>query len=270
MGIDHSNERMEAMTAIVLTENNLALVKSALRECLCEVKSSHISEALAAALGHRTHAALLAHIQSSDLQDPEIFVLRDAPFLARLESFGFKPNDEERELGFFEFINIKEKDVLINTVCDRAYEYPYTSKRHKAWRNLMVAAVNAGIEQKFFSVKENDNRWPDAQNDSSPAFVYRFEFLGMPAIASVRDIRWGELSIHAALKPGPQAERRILAYNAGFWAGDAFGACWLERKKGAWIQSAVNSLRIRKTLLDLVANAEVWPKGFGDRGRVLM
>jgi len=42
-----------------LTTDNCSFVKRALRERLSTVKSTHLSEALAAALGFRTHAAFL-------------------------------------------------------------------------------------------------------------------------------------------------------------------------------------------------------------------
>jgi hypothetical protein len=262
---------MEAMTALVLTETNLTIVKRSLREYFGDsLKSSHLSEALAASMGYRTHAALLEHIHASDPQDPEIVLLQDAPFFARLINFGVKITKNDYKEGILESLGLPEKGVLINTVCRKSHEYPYSSKRHKAWRNIMVATVNAGIKQKIFSLREDDNRWPNANDERNNECVYKFEFLGMPALASVRDIRWGELSIHAALKPTAQGERWISAANAGFLAGEAFASGWLERKNGAWLQSAVHSLRIRKNLLDIAAEADIQPKGFGDRGRVIM
>jgi hypothetical protein len=36
----------------------------------------------------------------------------------------------------------------------------YKSPRTRAWRNLMVAAINAGLEQGHFGLTPDDNRWP--------------------------------------------------------------------------------------------------------------
>lgn len=50
------------MTAVQQTRANLDFIKRRLRASLPHVRSSHLSEGLAAAFGHRTHASLLAHV----------------------------------------------------------------------------------------------------------------------------------------------------------------------------------------------------------------
>jgi hypothetical protein len=53
------------MLAILLTEENLAFLKRTVRSGYPSARSSHISEALACALGQHTHAALLAHMNAA-------------------------------------------------------------------------------------------------------------------------------------------------------------------------------------------------------------
>lgn len=103
----------------------------------------------------------------------------------------------------------------------------------KAWRNLMVCAVNAALEQKLFSLRPGDNRFPDNMRQGE-----LFDFVlpnGLPAKGSVSDAGFNEVAVHAAVNPKGNAVR---AYNAGFDAGDAFGTTWVERERGAWMQSS--------------------------------
>jgi hypothetical protein len=78
---------------------------------------------------------------------------------------------------------------------------------------------------------------------------------------------FNELSVHAAVNPKGDMVR---AFNAGFDAGDAFGTTWVERERGAWMQSSDSSFNCRKALLATLAALPVQPMGYGDRGRVIM
>lgn len=138
-------------------------------------------------------------------------------------------------------------------------------KKRAAWRNLMVAAINAGLDQGLFGLAEDDNRW------GSEHGIYRFEFEGLPGIACVRDIGFGELSIHAALNPTDRAQEFIRTSNAGFVAGDGFASGWLERRSGRWLQASTSPTgAFRPDLLETVAAAQVPTKGYADHGRVLL
>lgn len=52
------------MAFVVLTRRNLAALKSSLRVEVPDLASAHADEALAAAIGFRTHAALLAALKA--------------------------------------------------------------------------------------------------------------------------------------------------------------------------------------------------------------
>lgn len=75
------------MAAILLTPANLHTIKSRLRAALPHIKSSHLSEALAAALGYRTHAALLADMGSLE-EYPPLGRVSDRKLAERLGELG--------------------------------------------------------------------------------------------------------------------------------------------------------------------------------------
>jgi hypothetical protein len=52
------------MAFVVMTRRNLSALKSSLRSTLPQVGSAHADEALAAGIGFRTHAALLAALKA--------------------------------------------------------------------------------------------------------------------------------------------------------------------------------------------------------------
>jgi hypothetical protein len=138
-------------------------------------------------------------------------------------------------------------------------------KKSAAWRNMMVGAINAGLEQGIFGLAPDDNRW------KSEYGIYRFDFNGLRAIACVSDIGHGELSVHVALNPTDRADDFIRSHNAGFAAGDAFASGWLERKLGAWLQTSGAPIgSVRAPILDQIVAARPTPKGYADSGRMMM
>lgn len=137
-------------------------------------------------------------------------------------------------------------------------------KRAKAWRNVMVAAINAGLDQGVFGLAEEDNNW------SGDNGIFRFEFDGLPAIAAVRDAGFGELAVNVAVNPTHQAEQFITSSNAGYIVGDAFTSGWLERRDGAWLQTSSGPIgSVRNKLLDRLVAARPVPNGYRDSGRLM-
>lgn len=246
------------MASIPLSEISLSSVKKSLRTQYPDVRSSHLSEALAASLRRRTHASLLAELPNL-AADPPIELLDEALFDQRLQKFGY-PADPEFS---FEFM---EKAHVISTADMSAMDIEYKSAREMAWRNLMVLTINAGIELKLFSLRPDDNRWPGADKRESCLFDFLLPN-GLPAKGYVCDTGWGELSVHAAVNPNGEWVR---ASNAGLHAGDAFAASWLERKNGAWLQSSTSMFNCKKAILHTLAEQIAVPMGYGDRGRVII
>ena len=249
------------MAAIPLCEAPLAELKKCLLDEFDEVKSSHLSEALAAAMGFRTNAALKTALVGPE-QDRPYALLNPERFLSRLVEFGYplNPNDPE-----FDFEVWHEKAGVVSTMPSSAYEIEYKTTRSKAWRNLMVFAVNEALDRKLFSLRVNDNRFGDAEGRGS-----LFDFMlpnGLPVRGYVSDAGFGELNVHAAVNP---IGTWIRAANAGFSAGDAVARGWLERERGAWLQTSAQQFHCRRGLLQTLADLHVEPQGYGDRGAVIL
>lgn len=249
------------MAAVPLCEAPLAELKKSLLDEFEDVKSSHLSEALAASLGFRTHAALKAAMTGPE-QDRPFHLLSSQRFLGRLVELGypFDPNDPE-----FDFEGWHTGKGAISTMPMSGYDIEYSTPRLRAWRNLMVCAVNAALAQKLFTLHPGDDRFEDNMRSGHP-----FDFVlpnGLPARGSVAEAGFDELAVYAAVNPKGDAVRD---FDAGFAAGDAFGTTWLERRNGAYIQTTPDGFRCRKPLLPQLAELEVVPCGFGDRGKLIM
>jgi len=77
------------MVAWLLSPDNTAFAKSALRAELPSVKSSHLAEAFAASLGLRTYAALLARQKGANRLRPPLLHADNVLFAKRLAELGY-------------------------------------------------------------------------------------------------------------------------------------------------------------------------------------
>ena len=247
------------MAAIALTEASVFALKNSLWCEFPDTKSAHINEALAYSLGFKTNASLRAALTPAESNTH--FVLLDTKRMrARLVQFGY-PDDPDFD---FEFL-IESPPEVISTVPISAYEIKYDTKRKKAWRNLMVCAVNAALEQRLFELKAGVNNFPDNMRRGHP---YRFALPnGLPAYGAISDAGFDEVSICAAVNP---KGTEVIRFGADLSAGDAVGSTWIERRDGAWMQTSETTFHCRKALLEMLAELAVEPAGYGDRGRVIM
>lgn len=263
------------MTSISLTDSGVRAMKRALVARFPNEKSSHLSEALAAACGFRTHASLLAAVRESDATDPDFVLLDESSFLLRREELTGIPTPAGDRHLLFDQLAIEPSADVLKTISARFHSVDYSkSPRRRAWRNAMVAGINAALSRRFFSLRPGDNRWPGARRElhqQQSAHVFHFEIGGIPAVASLWDAGWDEISVHVAFWPTEDGERWVAAANAGFLAGDLFASGWLERRNGAWLQVSSDtgknwSFRCRKSRLAAVAALQVRPAGYADRG----
>ena len=155
----------------------------------------------------------------------------------------------------------------------------YKSNRARAWRNAMVAAINAGLEQKVFSLDPDESGiWGSRETQEERNHdrgdrgrVYEFKIDDIPAIAAVWDIGYDELRINVALWPVENAKERIQVSNPGFRAGKMFASGWLERRQRKWLQHYRHiSMRCRGGLTSVVAALDVKPMGFADSGKFFL
>lgn len=255
------------MSSLFFSQRHVSALKRSLRDEFPEVRSSHLSEALAAALGFRTYASMLSQLPPPGTEH-DFLLLDDAAFDMRLRVLGNLPQEDFS----FEWI---EAPVLIQTRCDHAWDIDYKSSRDRAWRNIVVAATNEGLRRRLFSLKPDDNKWNGWAAQRSSAYVSGtiFDFAlaeDLPAKVYVADAGYGELAINVAICPTRQSDDFVRSFKGGFLAGDAFAATWLERERGAWIQSSTSSFKCRRHLLQRLTELHIPPAGYGDRGRVIM
>jgi hypothetical protein len=81
------------MPVFFLTQDNCDFVKRRLRQDLPSIKSAHLTEALASALGFRTNAALRVALPSQDAERPPLIRIDTALWLARLRELGYASSD---------------------------------------------------------------------------------------------------------------------------------------------------------------------------------
>ena len=241
-------------------------------ECYDEFKSSHITEAFARACHFKSHAALLAHLKCSDNSDPSFVLVDEKVFVHRLHQLASKPVDSEEEFFLFDYF-AKHCDTPFIITKSLGYDrIDFATLKDKAWRNTLVAALNAGIEKRIFSIRPGDNRWEGANNKhiAGNGCVYRFSVGDTPAIAALIDIGYDEISVHAALWPTPEVERWISVINPDLLAGEVEAIGWLERRDGAWLQVPMRMedkyFACVEVRLASVAALNIEPIGFADRG----
>lgn len=260
------------MTAIPLTSAALKSVKREIQNQYPDLKSAHLTEAIASSLGYRTHAALLPQLDRRPADDPDYAYLDDEAFLARAAELSGMTVD-----GFDVAFADLESCGGINTFSNGAGRIDLTkSTRKRAWRNAMVCAINAGIDQRLFSIRPGDCRWDGWSEDRNitEGATFSFSVGDFPALGYVSDAGFDELAIHVALWPTANG-RLVAAYNAGLHAGDVFASGWLERRKGAWLQVGNSAGRgwtfsARKNRLERVADLVVRQHGYAADGSFMM
>lgn len=225
------------------------------------VSSSHLCEAIAAALGFQTYAALRTALAQSPTVEAS------------------KPNNTRlrqrlRELGY---PNVPD-GLQILPALDRSYTPFRTeplrarrSQRWQAWRNLLVMAINAGLDQRVFGLSPNENWWTGGNPDSHKCERGTFHFTvneNLPAVASVDAISGDELSISVILSPKKSGITPDLF--CGLRDGSAVAHCWLERHLGAWIQDGGEDFRCKRDMVPFLSGLSITPSGYADQGSFIM
>lgn len=250
---------MSASTYFV-SEASVRNLKQRAERRVSGVRSAHMSEVVAAALGFRTHAALRAALNgcaTAEASKPS-----NARAVQRLRQLGYNPPE----------------DLHLLPELDRSYSpfktYPLRKQRGvrwTGWRNLMVAAINAGLEQRLFGLSPGEDWWPGADPKKSGGVrgLYRFTFDGsLPATAAVAAISGDELAIHVLLDP---RNGQIQADSCdGIEDGAAFAHGWLERRLGAWIQDGGEGFSCRRAMQTRVAAVTIEPHGYADQGSFIL
>lgn len=251
------------MTLFFITPLMLKRAKKRLRPMFPGVKSSHLSEAMAAALGYKTHAAVLKCAEAFDPGEDfmEVIGINEASFYERLESFGASFTEAPSGSLFEQPVHPHYLPALFNGT---GFDTKYVKPKTKAWRNLMVTAINVGLEQGLFSLHKGDSRW--SETDPYKGHVYRFSFASHPSLCCVKDAGGGVLSFHAAVLPESDAEQWLFLPQLGLSGGEAYGMAWLERDGEARLATSMAFFKARKNVLPILEKAEkLSPQGYRDQ-----
>ena len=220
------------------------------------VPSGHLSEAIAASLSFKTNAALRATLKGS--VTVEVPKPCNALMVKRLHQLGHTHiRDDQRLIPEFDRSYSPFRDYKLSKG---------RGPRWRTWRNLMVLAINAGLDQGLFGLEPRENWWPGGVPDSQRCESYTFYFTvdgELPAVASVDAAPGSELSLSVLVNPKNYGLQPLWYH--GLNTADACAHGWLERHLGVWIQDAVK-LHCRQTLQRRLMELDVQPKGYSDVG----
>lgn len=225
------------------------------------IPSAHLSEALASALGFNTNASLrsaLAGKATAAAQPPS-----NARMVARLQQLGHQ---------------VRPGANLVPDL--QAWVHPFSgarvpmpnrqSARWRVWRNIMVSAINAGLEQGLFGLSPGENWWPGGAPSSHACKSHTYEFRiapDLPARASVDAHAGEELKINVQVVPRKGAGEP--SFEDGLESASATANGWLERSLGVWLQNGAHDVHCKANLKPMLANLQVVPAGYADIGKLM-
>lgn len=140
-----------------------------------------------------------------------------------------------------------------------------TSQRKRTWRNALVAAINAGLEQRIFGLGPTENYWlHQLATNQDAQHLYRFTIENIPAEVCITDIGFGELYIHAAFWP-KRCDSPNPNYPGPTGLVEARGS--LERLEGPYLRTFYPyRLRARRDFGREISELAIEPMGFDDKG----
>jgi hypothetical protein len=111
------------------------------------------------------------------------------------------------------------------------------SMRRRAWRNLLIATINAGLEQNLFTLEPDDNRWGRphstlwARDPRHPVPLHPAQ--QHPGAPSCLRPQLRRISLGLAAALAPDSERWIIAWPHDFLSSEAAadGSGWSGRSK---------------------------------------
>lgn len=247
------------MASIRMTLADMLDLEGALRSAHPRVAPKELTQALAKSLSFSTEDGLWAEILKISNENLPDYHL---PYRLLNASAFYKALPPRTKLQTFAF-DIFEKLVpqvpgLLSTCPERGQRIGYKSKRERAWRALMVCAINAGLKQRLFTLSLHTAPHPANEHQ-----FFDFKLPGeIPARGSFRELAYGELSLFAAMRP---TGRPVWGVGAGSLAArDAYGNVWLDRTNGAWVEPFFSTFSCSASAQDKLCAMSAVPLGFGD------
>lgn len=273
------------MTSITIAPAPLKLAKRAIQAQVPGIKSAHLSEAIAAGLGYKSHAALKASMLDDD---PVIRLLSQTALEERagiLQGRGIGLNKEwfENELcqaGDGIFRTMHPDDIDLEDHEGYRMEDPAA---YGAWQNLAIAGVNAMIRERVFTIRPGDDRWdwrhaPSLPGDRHfPTFTMQAEWEGIPLLVCATFTHHYEVNLRVIAWPTEAAfdpalhQILYLEKDEAARAGKMCIQVCLERQRGAWLQSGSyrNIHGFQKLMAEIAVLQQEWPLGYAPQGIIL-
>jgi hypothetical protein len=163
------------------------------------------------------------------------------------------------------------------------------SARRRAWRNLMVAAINSGLERGLFTtapgpiVGEPLRTASDYRPGAAPDYphngcIFSFELPdGTVVRVSAANIGWDEISLHVAANPSDElldvrgSPMHVTSTFVRAIGCDAYAEGWFERRTGPYLMvSDRPRFAARAESRGRLANLMIEPKGYKDSGKFII
>ena len=132
----------------------------------------------------------------------------------------------------------------------------YKTDRDKAWRNLMVTAINEGLKAGILKHDEH-------QEINGKSVEFTVGTLGA-AIATFDSLSHGEVSVEVVVGRVDKGDIHFTKFPTGA-AAKAHG--FMERTTGFYLQPTATFFQSKKPVQRILVGLKVEPVGFQDNGR---
>lgn len=223
------------MTAVAITEQSIVRVKRVLQDLFPEAKSSALTESLARGLGYSTNAALRAAFRD----DSDVQLLDVADFADRLGELSGRPVSVHAGRLHMAHSALHGDGVFPTAPASGTKRAAPTSRKATVWRSVMIAGINEAIRRRLLTIRPGDNRWPSSDDRGAG---FDFSIGGEPAYGHLHDAGFDEVRIKVLVWPAPDvaewAPAAAFHRDHAYRQGDLYASGWLERRDGAWLQTA--------------------------------
>lgn len=127
------------MALIALTQRNVDFIRRNLKKRSPHVRSSHISEAVAAACGFQTNISMIASLRERGTMLPALVVMNGTRFLGRLADFGYMATVDEEV--WFDLARSQELPERIWSVC-KDNDLPRLDRWYSETRQRGIPCIN--------------------------------------------------------------------------------------------------------------------------------
>lgn len=205
------------MALLALTQDNIDFIKRGLKPSYPSVKSSPLSEAIAAACGFRTNISLVSSLRATDLRHPDLTEVNAGRFIARLTELGYPALDGTVLPSMVRSQEMPKRIWLVRKSGDRSLLndwYRECQQRDIPYVYITTRRTLAQVDWDYFALDPKHDHWlgkgnPDLDNkmfreirhlaEARPGNLLRF---GSAMVGGVKDvpIEWATEIAEVAFK----------------------------------------------------------------------